>query len=244
VSADQQPSAAQPAAQSPSETPAASKGGPAALGWKVRAAILLGGTLLKVLGWTWRLRIVGRDALAARPAGTDPVVFTLWHGQMLACLYGHKIHTGVLISEHRDGEIISQIVAMFGAFGIRGSSSRGGTRALLEAARIARQGTDIAFTPDGPRGPRYSYAPGPLILAHRAGVPIVTITAHADRLWQLKSWDRFEIPKPFARVTVLYGAPQVLEDADVRDAAARVDEFSADMQAKVRAVADLAAARA
>jgi lysophospholipid acyltransferase (LPLAT)-like uncharacterized protein len=223
--------------------PAPSPEGPPALGWKVRTAILLGGTLLKVLGWTWRLKIVGREKLAARPKSTDPVVFTLWHGQMLACLYGHKIRTGVLISEHRDGEIISQIVEMFGAFGIRGSSSRGGTRALLEAVRITRQGTDIAFTPDGPRGPRYSYAPGPLILAHRAGVPIVTITAHADRMWQLKSWDRFEIPKPFARVTVLYGAPQLLDDVDVREAAARVEEFSADMQAKVCAVAELAATR-
>ncbi|HEY0932039.1 MAG TPA: lysophospholipid acyltransferase family protein [Gemmatimonas sp.] len=213
------------------------------LSWRVRIAIALGGTLLKVLGWTWRLQIIGRDALAARPKGTNPVVFTLWHGQMLACLYGHKIKTGVLISEHRDGEIISQIVAMFGAFGIRGSSSRGGTRALLEAVRVARQGTDIAFTPDGPRGPRYSYAPGPLILAHRAGIPIVTITAHADRMWQLRSWDHFEIPKPFAKVTVLYGAPQLLADADVREAAERVEEFSADMQEKVRAVAALSAAR-
>jgi len=230
------------ASASPAPAPATA-GDRSALGWKVRLAILLGGALLKVLGRTWRLQIIGRDALASRPEGTDPVVYTLWHGQMLACLYGHRIRTGVLISEHRDGEIISQIVSMFGAFGIRGSSSRGGTRALLEAVRVARQGVDIAFTPDGPRGPRYSYAPGPLILAHRAGIPIVTITAHADRMWQLRSWDRFEIPKPFARVTVLYGAPQQLTDEDVREAAKRVDEFGADMQEKVRAVAALAAAR-
>lgn len=210
------------------------------LPWKVRAAIAVGGRFLKLLGMTWRVRIIGRDRLFVRPAGTDPVVFALWHGQMLPILYAHGMRCGILISEHRDGEIIARIVEMFGHFAVRGSSSRGGTRALLEAVKQVRDGTDMVFTPDGPRGPLHSYAPGPLILAHRAQVPIVTITAHADRCWRLKSWDRFEIPKPFARVTVLYGEPKRVDGEDVREAAAHADEFGADMLVKLETVARLA----
>lgn len=213
---------------------------PAALSWKVRMAIAVGGLVLKGLGLTWRVRIIGRDRLFVRPRGTDPVVFTLWHGQMLPILYAHGMRCGILISEHRDGEIIARIVEMFGHFAVRGSSSRGGTRALLEAVKQVREGVDMVFTPDGPRGPLHSYAPGPLILAHRAGVPIVTITAHANRSWRLRSWDRFEIPKPFARVTVLYGEPQRVQGGDVRDAAAQAEVFGGDLRSKVEAVARLA----
>ncbi len=84
----------------------------------------------------------------------------------------------------------------------------------------------MAFTPDGPRGPRHSFAPGALMLANRAEVPIVTITGHIDRKWTLGSWDAFEIPKPFARITVLYGEPRRVEDENIRDAAERTTEFA------------------
>lgn len=197
-----------------------------ALDWRTRLAIVAGGWVLRLLGITWRVRVYGREALLARAANEAPVVYSLWHGQMLPLLWAHKARTGVIISEHRDGEIIAQIIGLFGLFGVRGSSSRGGARALLEAAQVIRRGTDMAFTPDGPRGPRHSFAPGPLILAQRSGVPIVTITGHVDRKWQLRSWDAFEIPKPFARITVLYGEPRRVEDPDARAAAARTDEFA------------------
>lgn len=165
------------------------------LSLRTRVTIALGVTIIKLLGKTWRIRVIGREALDVRRAGTEPVVLTFWHGQMLMCLCGHATRTGILISEHRDGEIISRIVARFGHFSIRGSSSRGGSKALLEAVRMVRAGADVAFTPDGPRGPLHSYAPGALILAQRGGVPVVTMTAFADRVWRLRSWDRFEIPK-------------------------------------------------
>lgn len=207
-----------------------------ALDWKTRVAITLGGWLIRALSRTWRYRVVGNEALLARAPGTDPVVYTLWHGQMLPTLCAHRFRTGVIISEHKDGEIIARIIALFGLFGVRGSSSRGGTRALLEAVRVVEQGVDMAFTPDGPRGPRHSFAQGALILAHRAKVPIVFILAHSDQKWQLRSWDGFEIPKPFARITVLYSAPLVLEDADVRGAAARTDEFQTRMLDALREV--------
>lgn len=214
---------------------------PAALDWKTRASIVVGGVVLRLLGATWRVRVYGREWLVARSDGIAPVVYTLWHGQMLPLLWAHKARTGVIISEHKDGEIIARIIAMFGLFGVRGSSSRGGTRALLEAAQVVRRGVDMAFTPDGPRGPRHSFAPGALILAHRAEVPIVTITGHVDRKWQLGSWDGFEIPKPFARITVLYGEPRAVDDPDVRAASERTAEFARYMQQDLEKASQLAA---
>lgn len=157
-------------------------------------------------------------------------MFTLWHGQMLPILWGHEPRTGVVVSEHRDGELITRILEQFRMFAVRGSSSKGGTRALLEAVRVLQQADgDMAFTPDGPRGPRHTVAPGALIAAHRAGVPIVPITAWADRVWCLNSWDRFEIPKPFARVVVRYGDPVRVEAMDARQAADHADWLAARM---------------
>ena len=113
-----------------------------------------------------------------------------------------------------------------GIFGVRGSSWAGATRARLGSVKVVKHGTDMAFTPDGPRGPRHSFAPGALMLANRAEVPIVTITGHVDRKWTLGSWDAFEIPKPFARVTVLFGEPRRVDDENIRDAAERTSEFA------------------
>lgn len=212
-----------------SEAAASGAASRVALDWKTRLLIALGGFLVQILGKTWRVTTHGRDT-RLRPGGhSGAVVYTLWHGQMLPLLWKHTVRTGVLVSEHKDGEIITRILEQFGMFGVRGSSSRGGTRALLEAVQVVKGGTNMAFTPDGPRGPRHSFAPGALILAHRAGVPIVTITAHVDRTWRFGSWDAFELPKPFAKITVLYGAPRMVAGDDVRAVAGRTAEFTAFM---------------
>lgn len=199
-----------------------------ALSWQLRLLIRLGVVVIRLLGKSWRIRIVNQP-LARQSAATHslsmPAIFLLWHGQMLPILYAHNQRTGILISEHKDGELIARIAERFGNFGVRGSTSRGGARALLEAARVIRSGTPVAITPDGPRGPRHSFAPGALILAHRTGAPLITITAHASRVWRLKSWDGFEIPKPFSRITVHYSDPRLIEEADVRIAAERSEEF-------------------
>lgn len=210
------------------------------LDWKLRWSIRLGWWLFRLLGATWRLRVVGRDALDRRAPLADPVIYTLWHGQMLPILWGHRRRTGVVVSEHKDGEIITRILERFGMFGVRGSSSRGGTRALLEAVQVVRAGHDMAFTPDGPRGPRHAFAPGALILAQRAEVPIVPLVAYVDRLWRFRSWDGFELPKPFARITVLYGAPQRVDAASPREAAAQVDRFAGIMHDALSQVTQLA----
>ncbi|WP_310570123.1 lysophospholipid acyltransferase family protein [Gemmatimonas sp.] len=220
----------------PDREPPAPRTSSAAFDWRTRVAITLGTWVLYALGATWRVKVHGRQALLDRAPEDSRVVFTLWHGQMLPILWAHRQPTGVMISEHKDGEIIARIVGTFGFFGVRGSSSRGGTRALLEAVQVLKRGADMAITPDGPRGPRYSFAPGALVLAHRAGAPVVSLVAHVDRKWQLRSWDGFEIPKPFARVTIEYGEPVVLDDPDVRAAAARTEAFAQRMRDAVARV--------
>jgi lysophospholipid acyltransferase (LPLAT)-like uncharacterized protein len=107
---------------------------------------------------------------------------------------------------HGDGEIIARVMASLGFDAVRGSSSRGGARALLESVRLLRSGRTVAFTPDGPRGPRRVSAPGAAAAAVRSGAPVIALGMRASRFWQLKSWDRLTIPKPFARVCVRYSS--------------------------------------
>jgi lysophospholipid acyltransferase (LPLAT)-like uncharacterized protein len=117
----------------------------------------------------------------------------------------------ILISESRDGEIIARIAAKLGLGSVRGSKTRGGARAVIEMTQLGREGYDLAITPDGPKGPRGSVAPGVLTLAARTELPIVPMGAWAEPCVRLHSWDRFLIPLPFARVAIAYGAPLRVE---------------------------------
>jgi lysophospholipid acyltransferase (LPLAT)-like uncharacterized protein len=149
---------------------------------------------------------------------------------MLPLLFYHRNRQiAVLVSEHGDGEIIARILTEFGFRLVRGSSSRGAARALIAVDRELEAGYDVGITPDGPRGPRHSVAPGALLAAHRAGVRILPLAAKASTSWQLGSWDRFMIPKPFARVTIAYGNPVAVEAPSSREAGERVDLLAAAM---------------
>ncbi len=208
---------------------------------RVRWAVAAGSRVLRLLARTWRVREVGREGWNARRAEGGGVVVALWHGQMLPLVAHHRDQgVSVLISEHRDGEIIARVVRAFGYATVRGSTSRGGGRALLELVSVLRRGGEIAVTPDGPRGPRHAFAPGALVAANRAGVPIVGVVAHVDRCWRLSSWDRFEIPKPFARIVVAYGEPELVPGDTPREAAASAPAFTA-MMDRLRARAEAVA---
>ena len=155
-----------------------------------------------------------------------PVIFVFWHGEMLPLMFQHVGQRIVLlVSEHRDGEIIARIGGSFGYEAIRGSTSRGAGRALLGVIRALESGVSVAVTPDGPRGPAHTFAPGALVAAQRAGVPIVPAVAHTARAWRLRSWDRFLIPKPFAHITVVYGDPTFVTGETARDAAGEAERF-------------------
>jgi len=175
----------------------------------------MGVWLLRLLGRTWRIRITHDDAVRTRRAAKEPIVFSLWHGQMLPLLYAHRDEgVTVLISEHSDGEIIARIATQFGFATIRGSTSRGAARALLGLARVVEEGGDLAITPDGPRGPAKSMAPGVGIVARRAKVPVIAAAASASSAWRLKSWDKFMIPRPFATVHIAYSDAIPVTTAD------------------------------
>ena len=165
----------------------------------------MGAVFIGLLGRTWRVRISHDEAVRAARSSKTPIVFSLWHGQMLPLLYAHRDQgIKVLISEHSDGEIIARIATRFGFGTVRGSTSRGAARALLGLARVLEDGGELAITPDGPRGPARSMAPGVAIVARRAGVPVIAAAASASTAWRLKSWDKFMIPRPFATVHVAY----------------------------------------
>ncbi len=186
------------------------------LAFKVRAAIWAGRWLIRLLASTWRVTVTGREGLDALRAVKTPVIIVIWHGEMLPSLWSHRGEgIAVLISEHKDGEIIAQIAEGLGyAPSVRGSSSRGAARALLRLVRTLEEGGDVGITPDGPRGPAKEMAVGAVAAAQRAQAPLVAVRAQASSAWRLASWDRFMIPKPFARVRLAYGAPVIPPQGD------------------------------
>lgn len=182
--------------------------GRTSLPWRDRAALYAGRGFLNLLARTWRIRVVNGDNVLKLRASELPFIFALWHGQLLPLLWHHRDEgVKILISEHRDGEMVARAAESLGYGLIRGSSTRGADRALISLVRELQAGREVAITPDGPKGPAGTFAPGALIAAQRSGSFILPVAASASSSWRLNSWDRFMIPKPFARVTVAYGPP-------------------------------------
>ncbi len=176
--------------------------------WHSRFAMLLGRAALNLLARTWRFRVLNSEALRELRFARRSFIFALWHGHLLPLLWYHRDQSVVvLISEHRDGELVARAASSLGFGLIRGSSTRGADRALISIVRELQAGHEVAITPDGPRGPAAKFAPGALVAAQRSDSFILPVVAVADRAWRLRSWDRFMIPKPFARVTIAYGNP-------------------------------------
>jgi lysophospholipid acyltransferase (LPLAT)-like uncharacterized protein len=157
---------------------------------------------------TWRAQSSGLENLeAARGPGGGHFI-TLWHGSMLVPMAHHRNRGWkVLVSQAGDGELVTRILNSFGYGVIRGSSSRGGARALREMLAVLEAGSVLIITPDGPRGPMHGMSPGLVWMARATGYAVVPGGFIADRAWHMKSWDRFTIPKPFARVAFVFGKP-------------------------------------
>jgi lysophospholipid acyltransferase (LPLAT)-like uncharacterized protein len=165
-------------------------------------------SVVRALAGSWRIRLVHEERWRVLHEQGQPVVFLLWHEALLPLLWQHREQgVAIVVSEARDGQYLSDLAASLGYWAVRGSSTRGGARALLGAVRELQAGRSIAFTPDGPRGPRRELKPGVIAAAQRGGGVIVPIHAEADRAWRLHSWDRFMIPQPLARVLITYGRP-------------------------------------
>ncbi|MEM7518881.1 MAG: lysophospholipid acyltransferase family protein [Planctomycetota bacterium] len=182
---------------------------------------LLAPHFLQLMAWTWKVELQNEAALEAREPneGEEPpkgLLLTLWHGRMLAGLQYHRDRDyHVLVSQSGDGDISAKLLAAFGYHIIRGSSSRGASRALREMLGALRQRAVVVITPDGPRGPMHSVNPGTAFMARTSGFGIVPVGFACSNAWRLKSWDRYTIPKPFSRIVMCYGDPQfVAPDAN------------------------------
>jgi len=176
--------------------------------WAEPLLAAIGFVLVGILARTWRYRLVHREHPQALYDARRPFIFALWHNRILPLLYLHRDEAMVLlISRHRDGGYLATLAERLGYRFVRGSTQRGGDVGLLGVVRALKGGSVVAVTPDGPRGPVERVKPGVVAAAQHAGVPIVPATARLSRAWRLSSWDRFCIPKPFARIEVIYGAP-------------------------------------
>lgn len=172
------------------------------------AAKLVVGPAFRALAASWRMRTLHEDRWRPLYEARRPHVFLLWHDVLLPLLWRHRWQSiAIVVSEARDGQYLADFAASLGYRAVRGSSTRGAARALLGAVRELQAGYAVAFTPDGPRGPRRELKPGVVAAAQRGGGVIVPLHAEADRAWRLDSWDRFMIPKFGARVRIVYGRP-------------------------------------
>ena len=167
---------------------------------------IAGAGLVRLWGATLRIEWLGRENIDAVAAAGGRVIWAFWHRHLLTLTYTHRGGRNVvLVSRHKDGEIISQILCRLGYGVIRGSTTRGGLRGLLEMARAGREGHPLAVTPDGPRGPRFVLQSGILHIAQRSGLHIAPLACEGMRVSELDSWDQFQIPHPFSRVAVSIG---------------------------------------
>jgi lysophospholipid acyltransferase (LPLAT)-like uncharacterized protein len=179
-----------------------------------------------------RWQSVGDSHLDEIYKSGNRAIFTFWHGRIVpATYYWRRRGIVVMTSMNFDGEMIAQCIQRFGYGAARGSTSRGGLRALIEMAHEIRNGKDAAFTIDGPRGPRYVAQDGAVVLAHRTGAPIFCFHVSMKYRIQLKSWDHFQIPLPFTPAIVLKAAP-------IWAPAKATREELKDLQARMQAVLD------
>lgn len=144
----------------------------------------------------------------------EPVIFACWHGELLMLPYLYKYyrktpHAKVLISPHFDGKLISKTIKYFGLGTLAGSSDKSPAKVLIQAIRTLKEGYDIGITPDGPKGPRHEVADGIIVMAQKAKAKIVLVEIKPTKFWQLNSWDKFVIPKPFG--TLHYYATSELD---------------------------------
>lgn len=186
---------------------------PAPLGWRQRLAANLVAAFLRVAMKTWRCVWV-EPVEQLKIDG--PVIFCVWHNRLLLSLRSYQVpviatwpYDGVaaMISASRDGSFLAHIAEAFNVRPIRGSSSRRGPQALLEAVSWMEKNHSIAITPDGPRGPVYHVHEGIILLAQLTGRPIIPVSNYAGWKIRLRSWDRFQIPLPFSPCRLQYGQP-------------------------------------
>jgi lysophospholipid acyltransferase (LPLAT)-like uncharacterized protein len=209
---------------------------PHRLPWPKRLLASLIYGLIRAVAFTIRFRYVDRTGLFEKDP-PQPAIFLIWHNRLaLSLMLYLKLprkrqpsrRMAAIVSASRDGAVVAHILELFGVQPVRGSTSRRGPQALLELTSWAERGYDLAFTPDGPRGPCHVVQPGAIALAQVTGLPIVPACYHLNWKIRAKSWDRFQIPLPFARLdftfdTLVY-VPRGADDAQREQCRRLVEE--------------------
>ena len=175
---------------------------------RMTALSLAAAWTIRLLAASVRIRCHGDAEQRRREAAGERMILAFWHRHLLLMPYGYRgRRISVLVSRHRDGELIARTVARLGIDCSRGSTTRGGVAGLRALLRKARAGYDLAFTPDGPRGPAGKVQPGVIQAAAATGFPIQPVALAASRCRRLGSWDPLVVPLPFSTVHFVYGEP-------------------------------------
>ncbi len=202
---------------------------------KARLLGAVGSWLMRASLITLRFRFEDRARVMATPP-EKPLLWAFWHNRLFVMPYVFEHFFpgrpgAALTSASKDGEILAAFLNRFGVRAIRGSSSRGGARALVEMKRAIEDGYIMGITPDGPRGPRYHLNPGVVKLAQVTGGFVLPVRISYSRFWELKSWDGFRIPKPFATVEItfdtLHKVPATADDAEFEVERVRMQQMLA-----------------
>ena len=210
----------------------------------LRVIIFFGYWFIRLIGPTLRV-CISREEGAQRTVDERPLIVSFWHACIIPATYVCRdIGVRVMSSNSYDGEYMGRIIRKFGFVAVKGSSTRNAVRALLGLRRALDDGWTVAFSLDGPRGPRYKVKPGPVALARSSGVPLSAFHMAVEHAWVLNTWDRLIIPKPFSHVLMRFGklipVPPDASDADLeryqqqlQDSLDRVCEFA---EANIRQV--------
>jgi len=198
---------------------------------------LLARLYLRLLGLTSRITVKGRKNYPG------PAVYALWHRQEVLMIWLHR-GSGMcgMVSKSKDGEYMARILLGLGFNFLRGSSSSGGIMALRGLIKAARAGYSIGITPDGPKGPIFKAQPGIVLIAQKAGIPIIPAACALSRKKVLRSWDKYQFPLPFGRIEAVYGEPIHVADSD--DIAAKTLEVERALNALTEEAERLLAAGA
>ena len=203
----------------------------------LRIIIFLGYWFIRLIGPTLRVCVSQEDG-AQKTVDERPLIASFWHACIIPATYMCRdLGVRVMSSNSYDGEYMGRIIRKFGFVAVKGSSSRNAVRALLGLRRALQEGWTVAFSLDGPRGPRHKVKPGPVALARSSGVPLTMFHIAVERAWVLDTWDRLVIPKPFSRVLMRFGklipVPAEASDEDLeryqqqlQDSLDRVCEFA------------------
>jgi hypothetical protein len=174
---------------------------------------LLGSLIIRLLYLTNKKKF-----LAPKTLDSKNFIMACWHGELLMIPYAYTRYrktpnVKLMISDHFDGSLIAYTLSKFGFGTVRGSSTRNAAKALIASIRELKGGSDLGITPDGPKGPRHVVADGIVVMAQKASVPIVLVEIKPSASWQLNSWDKFVIPKPFGTIT--YYISDLLDVSDM-----------------------------